>query len=68
MIKRRRRVKQTVSLRDRVADYAKSLRDKASSMPPCETREDLLKRAHKADVAVQLEAWISSPGLRPPTR
>jgi hypothetical protein len=67
MIKRRRRVKQTSSLQDRIAHFAKSLREKALSTPPGATRDDLLKRAYKAEIAVQLEAWINSPGLRPPT-
>lgn len=65
-MQRRRRLKQTESLKDRLASFAKEIRDKASLMPPCREREQLLKRASRADTASHLDDWANSPGLQPP--
>ena len=65
MIKRRNRVEQTVSFKERLQSFAKDLRQEASSMPPCERKSALLKRARVADTAVHIDAWVSSPALAP---
>ena len=65
-MQRRRRSKQTKSLKDRLALFAKENRDKASLLPPCREREGLLKRASRADTASHLDDWANSPGLEPP--
>jgi hypothetical protein len=63
----RRRFKQSESLKDRLASFAKKVRDKASLMPSGEERTDLLRRASQADTAAShLEDWINSSGLQPP--
>lgn len=62
----RRRYKQTTSLKDRLASFAKANRDKASKMPPCREREDLLRRASRADTASHLDDWANSSELQPP--
>ena len=49
MLKRRRRVKQTVSLRARLAAFAKAAREKASLLPPGAEKDDLLKKAREAE-------------------
>ena len=66
MIKRRRRVKQTTSLHERLIAFAHEAREKASSLPAGHEKQDLLKKAGQADTAVRLEEWISSPGSQPP--
>jgi hypothetical protein len=67
MIKLRRRFKQILPLRDRLATFAREIRKKASTLPPGPERDDLLKRASRADTAAHLDEWASSAGLRPPT-
>jgi hypothetical protein len=65
-MQRRRRFKQILSLQDRLAAWAKEVREQAASLPPGPEREALLKRASQADVASHLDAWSSSPGLQAP--
>jgi hypothetical protein len=65
-MQRRRRFKQTTSLRDRLASFAEEIREKARLMPPCREREELLKRESRADTASHLDDWANSPGLQPP--
>jgi hypothetical protein len=65
-MQKRRRFKQTTSLHDRLASFAKETRDKASLMPPGREKDDLLKRASRADTASHLDDWANSAGLLPP--
>ena len=62
----RRRIKQTESLQDRLASFAKEARAKASELPPRTERDDLTRKARQADTAAHMEQWINSPGLQPP--
>jgi hypothetical protein len=62
----RRRSKQTQSLGDRLASFAKEVRDEAASLPPGSERDELLRKARQADTAVHLDDWANSPGLQPP--
>jgi hypothetical protein len=64
MIKRRKRNKQTAPFKDRLMSFAQDLR-KEASMPPCERRDDLLKRARRADTAANIDGWAASAELRP---
>ena len=66
MVKRRRRFKQTVPFKDRLMAFAHDLRKEASSMPAGQNRDDLLKRARRADTAARFDEWARSPGLHPP--
>lgn len=45
----------------RIADEARS---EAKAMPPCEKRENLLKKATQLDVAATLNSWLSSPASK----
>lgn len=63
----RRRFKQIVSLQDRLASFAEQARAKAAELPPGAEREDLLKRASRADTASKLDRWANSRGLQRPT-
>lgn len=62
----RRRVKQTVSLKDRLAKFAHDVRAKASQLRPGAEQELLLKKARQADITSHLDDWANSPGLQPP--
>jgi hypothetical protein len=62
----RRRFKQTVSLKDRLASFAEEVRDKASQLRPGAEKDALLKRARRADTAAHIDEWANSPGLQPP--
>ena len=64
---KRRRFKQTRTLHERLADEAASLRAQARALAPGRAREMLLRRARQDELAMQLEAWLTSPGLRTPT-
>ena len=66
MIKRRRRFKQSIAFKDRLAAFAQDLRDEAARMPPSRKRGELLRRARQADTAAHLDEWARSPGLQPP--
>ena len=62
----RRRDKQTIPLKDRLASFAREVREKASQLRPGPERDDLLKRAQRADTASHIDEWANSPGLQPP--
>jgi hypothetical protein len=62
----RRRVKQTESLQDRIASFARDAREKASQLPPGPERDALLKKARLADAGSHLEDWANSAALQPP--
>jgi hypothetical protein len=62
----RRRFKQTISLKERLASFAKEVREKASELRPGPEQDALLKKARQADTASHLDEWANSPGLQPP--
>jgi hypothetical protein len=63
---RRYPFKQVNFSKDHPALSISEVRQKAEVMPPGQDREDMLKKARRADVASHLDEWASSPGLRPP--
>ncbi|MBB4368193.1 hypothetical protein GGD63_000972 [Bradyrhizobium sp. cir1] len=62
----RRRYKQTKTLDQRLAEEAIRLRDEARVLPPGRQREMLLRRARQDETAMQIDAWLRSPGLKAP--
>ena len=66
MIQRRRRLKQKLSLKERLSAFAEHVRQKAVDLPPGIERDDLLRRARQADTASHLDEWVNSPGLQAP--
>jgi hypothetical protein len=58
--------KQNASLGERLASFAKSAREKAARLVPGVERDELLRKARRADPAYDLYAWINSPELQPP--
>jgi hypothetical protein len=65
-MQKRRRFKQSSSLRERLFSFAKEMREKASELPPGPEQDDVLRRARQADTACHLDEWINSAGLQPP--
>ena len=61
----RRRIKHKTTLEDRLAEEADALRRRQISSLPA--RELLLRRARQADTAANINKWLRSPGLQPPT-
>ncbi|MDO8981363.1 MAG: hypothetical protein Q7V17_19265 [Afipia sp.] len=49
-----------ISIGEKWQKIADETRDKARVMPPCEQRDDLLKKARQLDVAVNLNNWLSA--------
>jgi hypothetical protein len=63
---KRLRFKPDKALGERLNKEARLAREKAAQLPPGKEREDLLQRAHGADIAARIDGWLSSSGLRPP--
>ncbi|KJC35996.1 hypothetical protein UP09_33135 [Bradyrhizobium sp. LTSP885] len=63
----RRRIKQTVSLEDRLAQEAARLKQAARGTPPGIERERMIRRARQAETAAQMSEWLASPSPRAPT-
>jgi len=63
---KRRRVKQTATLEDRLVAHARRLRAEAERLPPGAGREEVLHRAQQAETTARLSGWLSSPGLELP--
>ena len=62
----RRRFKQTQTLEERLTEEADRLRSEAKGTPPGIEREELIRRARRAETAAQMNQWLTSPGLQPP--
>lgn len=63
---KRRRVTQTLSLEERLAEEAKRLREEAKVLPPGAAREALLRKARQCETGSHMSEWLRSPELRPP--
>lgn len=61
----RRRFKQTTSLKDRLTAFAEEARARARSVNGPE-RDELLKKARRADTAAHINDWANSRELQPP--
>ena len=61
----RRRFKQAPSL-EALSEEAKRLRAEAKLLPPGSVRDEMIRRARRAEIASHLDEWLTSPGLRPP--
>jgi hypothetical protein len=57
-------IKQTLT--ERLTQLTKDFRDIAETMPPGAKREALLRAAMLNENALQIQKWLSSPGLRAP--
>lgn len=61
----RRLPAQTQSFKDRLTAFAQEAREKAKTVGAAE-REELVRKARRAETAAHLDDWASSPGLQPP--
>ncbi|MDF0521208.1 hypothetical protein P0R31_28585 [Bradyrhizobium yuanmingense] len=61
MTAKRNRRKQTQTLQERLAAFAESARESASSLPPGREREVLLQRAKQNEITSNLTDWLSAP-------
>ena len=64
-MERLRRIEQTTSLEERLAERAQELRARAKALHGIE-REDMMRKAREADIASHMNEWLSSPGLQTP--
>lgn len=62
----RRRLKQTLSLNDRLRLFSDQLKAKAAELRPGPEKDALLRRARQADTASHLDDWANSSGLQSP--
>jgi hypothetical protein len=65
-IVRRRRVKQTMSFKDRLLHNAREARAQAAGMSAGSERERLLLKARQSEAAADIDTWVSSPGAAAP--
>jgi hypothetical protein len=63
---KRRRFNQRISLKDRLAAWAKEVREQADKLRPGPDRDMLLKKARQAETASDLNEWVNATGLEPP--
>lgn len=63
----RQRIEQSSTFEYRLAQEAINLRKQAEGMPLSVRRDELLRKAGQIDVAVEVNKWLISPGLRAPT-
>ena len=66
MPEQRRRFRQTKSLKERLTEEARRLREHAKLHQPGAVRETLLRKARQAETAAHIDDWLRSPGLLPP--
>ena len=62
----RQRCKPSLSLEERLDREAINLRKQAECLPLSIRRNELQRKADEMDVAVHMNAWLTSPGLRAP--
>lgn len=62
---KRRRIKQTTSLEERLQRQAEQIRLRAESLPPGQERDALLKKARETDMGAHIGEWLKSPGPPP---
>jgi len=67
MIIKRRRVRQTKSLQERLAEEAKQLLKVAETLPPGPKRDAVLLKARQNETALHVTDWLNSPDPEPPT-
>ncbi|MGY8706035.1 hypothetical protein RAD16_09860 [Bradyrhizobium sp. 18BD] len=58
MTQRRRRVQQTRSLEERMAEQAAKLKEQAAQLPAGPERDAVLRRARVAETGAHLSDWV----------
>ena len=62
----RRHIKHVLSFPARLEQEARSLTYRAHTLQPGREREKMLRKALQLQVAVDINEWLSSPGLQAP--
>ena len=62
----RRRIKHKAPFQERLAQEAQRLEEQAKKLPPGDDRELILRRLSQVDIALNINGWLTSPGLRSP--
>jgi len=62
----RRRFGHTLTSPEHPDDEAERLRAEADKVPPGIEREELLRKARRAETASHVNEWLCSPGFQPP--
>ncbi|MFT4117539.1 hypothetical protein [Bradyrhizobium sp.] len=66
MPKKRNRTRPALSLQDRLTKFTEEARAAARKLPVGAERHDLLQKARDGEAALEMERWLSSPGLQEP--
>ncbi|MCW2225773.1 hypothetical protein M2232_009305 [Bradyrhizobium japonicum] len=64
---RRRRIKQSTSLEERLAAQSQRLREEAKSLPQGKERDRAIRKARLAETGSHINVWLRSPRLKAPT-
>jgi hypothetical protein len=62
----KRRLEPVPSSKDRLAAVAKETREKADQLQPGMERDEMLKKARRAETEAHLNDWANSSGLQTP--
>jgi hypothetical protein len=57
--------KQTIE--EKWREESKKVQGEALKLPPGKKRDALVRKARQLETASQIDEWLSSPGLQPPT-
>jgi 16S rRNA U1498 N3-methylase RsmE len=68
MIIKRRRVKQTETLTERLRKIAAEAREQARRLPLGKARDALMKKARQTEVASQIDEWLTSSNGATPSK
>lgn len=63
---KRRRYKNTSTLKDRLTAYSDVLRDRAARLEPGPEQDEIIDKVRQAEVAGAFNEWVSSTGRKPP--
>jgi hypothetical protein len=63
---KRRRFKQTQSLSERLIQDVEHLKAQLATLPPGPERDHVARRIRQNEAAVNIDKWLTSPGLQPP--
>ncbi|WP_438278789.1 hypothetical protein [Nitrobacter sp.] len=63
---RRSRFKQSAPLTERLSAFIQAMRERATLIPPGPERDEMLKKAERAEAAQKIDNWANSTGLQPP--
>ena len=65
-MKKRRRIKQTSTLEERLAADTEQLRKKAKTLKPGVALDHVNERIRQNETTAHISEWLNTPGLHPP--